>query len=112
MIRRPPRSTLFPYTTLFRSVQPNLAPRPKREAKVGGGCIGQKRRQRRAWREVHTRSLTITCRHAQPFRPIGGERKVGGVLPEVETMKKQEFLEVTKSQFGLMRKFDNEVAVR
>src|SRR2546430_16953769 len=23
MIRRPPRSTLFPYTTLFRSVQPN-----------------------------------------------------------------------------------------
>src|SRR3712207_7126018 len=24
MIRRPPRSTLFPYTTLFRSVLPNL----------------------------------------------------------------------------------------
>src|SRR5256885_6370810 len=25
MIRRPPRSTLFPYTTLFRSVASNLA---------------------------------------------------------------------------------------
>src|SRR3712207_6998721 len=25
MIRRPPRSTLFPYTTLFRSSGPNLA---------------------------------------------------------------------------------------
>src|ERR1043166_9935145 len=25
MIRRPPRSTLFPYTTLFRSIFPNLA---------------------------------------------------------------------------------------
>src|SRR3712207_6857597 len=25
MIRRPPRSTLFPYTTLFRSVQQGLA---------------------------------------------------------------------------------------
>src|SRR3712207_7027802 len=25
MIRRPPRSTLFPYTTLFRSFQPYLA---------------------------------------------------------------------------------------
>src|SRR5260221_3825836 len=25
MIRRPPRSTLFPYTTLFRSPQPGLA---------------------------------------------------------------------------------------
>src|SRR3712207_7423830 len=24
MIRRPPRSTLFPYTTLFRSAQPEL----------------------------------------------------------------------------------------
>src|SRR3712207_9529282 len=25
MIRRPPRSTLFPYTTLFRSVSPSLS---------------------------------------------------------------------------------------
>src|SRR5256885_10926105 len=31
MIRRPPRSTLFPYTTLFRSVEENLS---------GGGAIG------------------------------------------------------------------------
>src|SRR5690348_17892833 len=28
MIRRPPRSTLFPYTTLFRSTQPPTAPEP------------------------------------------------------------------------------------
>src|SRR5258708_29852140 len=26
MIRRPPRSTLFPYTTLFRSLDPRLEP--------------------------------------------------------------------------------------
>src|SRR3989442_3124473 len=26
MIRRPPRSTLFPYTTLFRSLPPNVHP--------------------------------------------------------------------------------------
>src|ERR1039458_719742 len=26
MIRRPPRSTLFPYTTLFRSDEPAIAP--------------------------------------------------------------------------------------
>src|SRR3712207_6863214 len=25
MIRRPPRSTLFPYTTLFRSAEPDIA---------------------------------------------------------------------------------------
>src|SRR3989442_6477943 len=28
MIRRPPRSTLFPYTTLFRSVQHEIEPQP------------------------------------------------------------------------------------
>src|SRR2546422_1743255 len=29
MIRRPPRSTLFPYTTLFRSTRQHRAPRPR-----------------------------------------------------------------------------------
>src|SRR3712207_7574951 len=28
MIRRPPRSTLFPYTTLFRSLHEDRVPRP------------------------------------------------------------------------------------
>src|SRR2546428_4027844 len=28
MIRRPPRSTLFPYTTLFRSTAPSTGPDP------------------------------------------------------------------------------------
>src|SRR5256885_2916233 len=32
MIRRPPRSTLFPYTTLFRS-------RPPRERRAGGRAL-------------------------------------------------------------------------
>src|SRR5256885_6943813 len=36
MIRRPPRSTLFPYTTLFRS--PNRAPRARRS----GGSRGDR----------------------------------------------------------------------
>src|SRR5438445_7393042 len=34
MIRRPPRSTLFPYTTLFRSVLPFEFPQP---FPLGGG---------------------------------------------------------------------------
>src|SRR5437588_8790131 len=34
MIRRPPRSTLFPYTTLFRSGRGNLGLRPKRGRRV------------------------------------------------------------------------------
>src|SRR3712207_7063289 len=42
MIRRPPRSTLFPYTTLFRSVSAGNAPRRDRWA--GGGRRLQRRR--------------------------------------------------------------------
>src|SRR5258707_4295590 len=41
MIRRPPRSTLFPYTTLFRSGRnkPPLRPRPRRISEIDGdGC--------------------------------------------------------------------------
>src|SRR5947208_7995523 len=52
MIRRPPRSTLFPYTTLFRSLQiaaelcagnrqvgkPGL---PQPDAETGGGALAQ-----------------------------------------------------------------------
>src|SRR5438552_13852648 len=33
MIRRPPRSTLFPYTTLFRSVEPRVRKPPHRETR-------------------------------------------------------------------------------
>src|SRR2546422_6972112 len=41
MIRRPPRSTLFPYTTLFRSVgnDPEALVPPGRAAHVGGRTI-------------------------------------------------------------------------
>src|SRR3990170_5644382 len=34
MIRRPPRSTLFPYTTLFRSRTPPAGPRPRRIGRI------------------------------------------------------------------------------
>src|SRR3712207_8123920 len=40
MIRRPPRSTLFPYTTLFRSVDPAL-PRRLRLPRLRDGIEGQ-----------------------------------------------------------------------
>src|SRR5256885_7315052 len=40
MIRRPPRSTLFPYTTLFRSVH---AGQPRRHRAPGGGGGGGRR---------------------------------------------------------------------
>src|SRR5258708_8745115 len=37
MIRRPPRSTLFPYTTLFRSTPPDPSLAPVRRAGLGLG---------------------------------------------------------------------------
>src|SRR6201986_5554919 len=61
MIRRPPRSTLFPYTTLFRSRQPE-----------GGRCLGREEGQFRpavhdgARSEEHTSELqshlNLVCR--------------------------------------------------
>src|SRR5689334_24682648 len=65
MIRRPPRSTLFPYTTLFRS-RPggSLYPRPRH---VAGGTRRRARSRRRARRsEEHTSELQsqfhLVCR--------------------------------------------------
>src|SRR5690242_20966947 len=60
MIRRPPRSTLFPYTTLFRSGEPGAAPPraaharlhqalavERRAAQDGQGEAGGDRQQQR-----------------------------------------------------------------
>src|SRR5690349_24015309 len=46
MIRRPPRSTLFPYTTLFRSA------RRRRERECAGQSIGCRIQLRRAQRRA------------------------------------------------------------
>src|SRR2546430_8871204 len=44
MIRRPPRSTLFPYTTLFRSVQALHHPQARGEGDRRDGEAGQEDR--------------------------------------------------------------------
>src|SRR2546422_3292105 len=71
MIRRPPRSTLFPYTTLFRSRAeqlPGLEPRGKKmnivHKRVGNSRARQHRRKLRS--EEHTSELQsrlhLVCR--------------------------------------------------
>src|SRR3712207_6923689 len=41
MIRRPPRSTLFPYTTLFRSLPAKVGPSPIQRSRFRNGqCSG------------------------------------------------------------------------
>src|SRR3712207_8855415 len=63
MIRRPPRSTLFPYTTLFRS--PVIE--PSRRRWLGGAASGRRRGARYA-----------SCIHRpvdESVRPRGGDRE-------------------------------------
>src|SRR3989442_8832627 len=65
MIRRPPRSTLFPYTTLFRS---RILPRRNRELKLVGSL--KKDKLRRCSQiitsffcmEISGRQICIPCR--------------------------------------------------
>src|SRR2546422_1618553 len=74
MIRRPPRSTLFPYTTLFRSharrycLEPPRCPIPHESwtvvrdcARMGGGKIGHKVRSEEHTSELQSR-LHLVCR--------------------------------------------------
>src|SRR5260221_2202495 len=50
MIRRPPRSTLFPYTTLFRSAQPCRRSRPGASAGRRLRCVAAPSADRKSTR--------------------------------------------------------------
>src|SRR3712207_7448206 len=93
MIRRPPRSTLFPYTTLFRSTQGagklvRVAAPGRRDAGDGADAVGQRvgdRHRVDARSEEHTSELqsrqylvcrlllekkTIIDQHCTNFAPV------------------------------------------
>src|SRR5256885_10515313 len=55
MIRRPPRSTLFPYTTLFRSLQRDPGARYVQVEEGGDGVDDDDDRDRRFGRSVDRR---------------------------------------------------------
>src|SRR5256885_13209945 len=64
MIRRPPRSTLFPYTTLFRSLGLSLRPasRARRSVLLRRRSTPSARRRRATARsEEHTSELQSPC---------------------------------------------------
>src|SRR2546426_7699013 len=56
MIRRPPRSTLFPYTTLFRS-----RPRPRSASPVTPAFRRTSKRAKNYRSEEHTSELQSPC---------------------------------------------------
>src|SRR2546430_3703439 len=66
MIRRPPRSTLFPYTTLFRSVWESLIGRVSGGEGCGRGCpelVGP--RFRRGRPTLDRKSTRLNSSHSQ-----------------------------------------------
>src|SRR3712207_7423958 len=70
MIRRPPRSTLFPYTTLFRSgARPSSPRRPGRgRGKRGGRADGRNRRASRRARPPRTRTASRSEEHTSELQ--------------------------------------------
>src|SRR2546429_5067353 len=61
MIRRPPRSTLFPYTTLFRSLRSGWLPLPPRT----GVCKG-------LWSSSKGRNRSVSRKGVAQFSVGGG----------------------------------------
>src|SRR5260370_13498484 len=91
MIRRPPRSTLFPYTTLFRSVGAvgdDVLPFQSRHAWVlhaelliGGKRAVPRRNQKGLWiGGVGGSSGAPGPTNGGPPRPVGGGGKAAGVV--------------------------------
>src|SRR5437667_3194519 len=63
MIRRPPRSTLFPYTTLFRSRQAPLVRSRKRSRRIAwcGSAVWRDRKSTRLNSSHITISYAVFC---------------------------------------------------
>src|SRR5256885_4693499 len=61
MIRRPPRSTLFPYTTLFRSLRRRHRHGPADRPRAEGARAAARRRHQPVRSEEHTSELQSPC---------------------------------------------------
>src|ERR1035438_8609455 len=72
MIRRPPRSTLFPYTTLFRSQARHLGARC-----LGEERDGEKEEQAHAYKLIRPGAPTVRANyvlHRDPLSSVDSER--------------------------------------
>ena len=74
MIRRPPRSTLFPYTTLFRSCW-----MPRRQ--VAREESGPKHRYAPRHPHPHVGGLQLLPQERRPFAGLGGQSHEAGLAP-------------------------------
>src|SRR5437867_10364825 len=87
MIRRPPRSTLFPYTTLFRS-HPSLG-----QAKPDCSRCSNAQRQRLARSEEHTSELQspydLVCRLLLEKKKKKKKKKKTNIKKKINKQSKQ-----------------------
>src|SRR2546426_6330958 len=66
MIRRPPRSTLFPYTTLFRSLRDRPVPGPDQRGSARDAPEGSQEPFAQRHRRSHPRLLVPDRRRSDP----------------------------------------------
>src|SRR2546427_5203307 len=66
MIRRPPRSTLFPYTTLFRSLRRHLAPLERhRHGRARQGPHAERRDQQAPVAVLHVIEVDLAAARSE-----------------------------------------------
>src|SRR5256885_4084293 len=88
MIRRPPRSTLFPYTTLFRSLPRTLSPKAE-QAHRGSAA-------------AHPAAVPEIDAAQNPHRPRQVDRAAPGALLKVQARLRREGLSVPESHLNLV----------
>src|SRR5258708_24788087 len=71
MIRRPPRSTLFPYTTLFRSKSQSRRIQAERGRPIGVARRGGSQRRGDGGGATEVLTLNVESRHAEASRGSG-----------------------------------------
>src|SRR3712207_7956371 len=102
MIRRPPRSTLFPYTTLFRS----------RRAPLAAGALGaaepheRPQRQREGERRGDAEGREHLRRPAREERPRGREQRRQGVRDRKSTRLNSSHANISYAVFCLKKKIN------
>src|SRR5690349_23113933 len=94
MIRRPPRSTLFPYTTLFRSLALEETARERR-----------RRKQRRQSEARHEQWMPRDAQHR--LQNIGGQR-----IDRKSTRLNSSHVEISYAVFCLKKKKDNKKKIK
>src|SRR2546430_10339791 len=97
MIRRPPRSTLFPYTTLFRSADVVHHDPAGAAVRAGLGHWGAGGSHGRARGDVNTDQLPET-----PAQAHAHEKKVLGAIGEDLSNRSEEHTSELQSQSNLV----------